>query len=57
MNLFQMIIIDMGISEGVDKFPGLQATYLGNHQGKEGIGGDIKGNAQKYVRTALVELA
>ena len=55
--LFPMIGIKVQIPKGVNEFVGLQVAYFCNHHREEGIGGDVEGNAQKKIGTALVELA
>jgi len=47
----------VGVAEAVDEFAGLQTGNLGDHQGQEGVAGDIEGHAEEDVSRALVELA
>ena len=52
-----MVAVDVRVSGGVDEFSGLQAANLSYHHGEEGVGGNIEGNAQEHIRTALIQLA
>ena len=52
----QMIGINMGIPRCVDKLSGFQITYLCQHQCQKGIRGNIKGHAEEYIGTTLIEL-
>ena len=54
--LVKMVEVKMRVTDGMDEFSGLRSADLGCHHKKEGIGGDIEGNSQKKVRTALVQL-
>ena len=55
--LIDMVIVDVGIAEGVDEISWLVAANLCNHHCKQGVGGDIERDAQKDISTALIELA
>ena len=55
--LIQVVQIQVRIAQGVNERSRAQIADLGNHQGQQGIGGDVEGHAQKHVGTALVELA
>lgn len=55
--LVQMVSVQMHVSEGMDEFMCDHAGDLRDHHGEQGIGGDIEGHTQKYVCTALVQLA
>ena len=57
MHLIEMVEIDVGVAEGVDKIAGLQPAHLRHHHREQRIGGDVEGYAEEYIRTALVELA
>src|SRR3954462_11774431 len=43
----------MRVAEGEDEFAGLEAGYLGDHQGEEGGGGEVEGHAEEEVGGAL----
>ena len=47
----------MQIPERMYEFLGAEIADLGHHHGKEGIGGDVEGDAEKDVGAPLVELA
>jgi len=55
--LFEVVRVEVEVSKGMDEVAGLVATHLGHHFGEEGVARDVEGNAQKQVRTALIELA
>src|SRR4029453_12821569 len=54
--LVEMVQIEVGVPESVDKLPALQAANLSHHLGQQRIGGDVERNAQKDVRRTLVQL-
>ena len=54
--LIEMIEIQMGVAESVNKLARFESTDLSHHSGQKSVGGDIEGNSEKDVRTALVEL-
>lgn len=45
IRLFEMVEIQMGIAERVDKVPRLQPGHVSNHFSEQGIAGDIEGDA------------
>lgn len=55
--LVDVIVVDVGVAEGVNEIAGLETTGLGNHHGEEGVAGNVEGDAKEYVGGALVELA
>src|SRR3990167_8144540 len=55
--LVQVVQVEVRVAEGVDELARLQAHDLGDHQGQQGVGGDIERHAQEHVGAALVELA
>lgn len=55
--LLEVVGVKMEIAEGVHKVAGFVIEGLGNHHCKEGVAGDIEGDAEKEVGAALVELA
>ena len=56
LHLLQVVEVDVGIAQGVDKVAGAQPRDLGHHLQQQGIGGDVERHAQEDVGTALVEL-
>ena len=48
-DLFQMVKIDMRITECMDKIAWLQFTYLGHHQCQKGVACNVKRNTQKNI--------
>jgi hypothetical protein len=57
VHLLQMVKIEVGVTQGVDKLTRLQIRHLGHHLQQERIGSDIERHAQENVGAALVELA
>src|SRR5208282_2673557 len=55
--LFEVIGIEVQVSEGVDEGARPQLADLGDHHREQGIGADIKRHAQEQVGAALVKLA
>ncbi len=55
--LIDMIFIEMGIPQNMDKLPRLEAGHMGYHVGQQRIRGDIERHAQKNIGAALIELA
>src|ERR1700748_2119239 len=55
--LFEVVVVQMYITKGVDEFAGFQSAYLCHHQRQQGIGSDVERDAQKSIRTALIQLA
>ena len=55
--LFQMIDVQMGVTQCVNELPRLQIGDLGNHGCQQGVGGNVEGDAEKRIGTALIELA
>lgn len=47
LRLVQMVCVKMQVAEGVDEFPRFQIADLRNHQGQQGVAGNIEGHAQK----------
>jgi signal peptidase I len=56
LRLFEMVVVQMNVSERVDELAGLEIAYLGDHQGQQGVGRYIKGNAEEDVGAALIKL-
>ena len=57
INLFEMIGINVGVAESMDEIAYLQSTVVSNQVRQQSVGGDVEGNAQKAIRTTLVQLA
>ena len=55
--LIQMIHIEVEVTEGMDKFLRLQTAHLCDHQGKQGVGGNVERDTEEEICAALVELA
>ena len=55
--LLKVVHVEMEVSESVDELLGLQSTDLSDHHREQGVGGDVKGDAEEEIRAALVELA
>ena len=53
--LLDVVEVEVGVASGVDQFTGSEAAHLCHHQGEQGIGGNVEGNAQESVGRALVE--
>ena len=47
----------MRVAQRVHEVSRLEAAHLRDHQGKQGIGGNIEGYAEENIRAALVKLA
>ena len=56
LHLFDEVVVDVHIAEGVDKFARLQTAYLCHHHSEEGVRRDVERYAEKHICTALVEL-
>src|SRR5690606_5832925 len=54
--LFKMVVVDVYIAKCVYILSDLQAANLRHHHLQQSIAGDIEGNAQKHIGTALVKL-
>lgn len=52
-----MVGVNVGVSDGVDKVPRLETAHVSNHVGKESIGRDIERYSQAHIGAALVHLA
>ena len=57
IRLLKMVCIQVGISKAVDKITRLKVANLSQHDGQEGIGGNIERDTQKDIGTALIQLA
>ena len=42
VRLLQVVHIQVRVTQRMHELAGLQAGYLGNHQGEQGIGGDVE---------------
>ena len=56
-SLIKVVLIEVEISEGVNEVTSFVSTYLSDHHGEKSVGGDVKGDAEEEVCTALIELA
>lgn len=54
---FDVVEVDVGISQNVHKLARLEAADLSHHEGEQRIGCDIEGDTQPQVRATLVHLA
>lgn len=57
VNLFEVVAVDVQVSEGVNELAGFEPGDLRQHAGQECVGGDVERDSQKEVRASLVELA
>ncbi len=55
--MFEVVGVEMGIAEGMDKVAGPVAGDLCDHHGEQGVGSDVEGDAEENVSRALIELA
>jgi len=55
--LVKVVRIKVEVAEGMDEFAGAEVADLRDHEGEEGVGGDVEGNAEEKIGAALVELA
>ena len=55
--LVEVVRVEVEVAEGVDELAGAEVADLRDHQGEEGVGGDVEGDAEEEVGAALVELA
>ena len=54
--LLQVVQIQVRVTQCVHELAGRKAGHLGNHQGEQGIGGDVKGNTQENICATLIKL-
>lgn len=54
LNLLEVVAVDVRVSTCPDEVPDLQVTLLGHHVDQQRVAGDVKGNSQEHVSTALV---
>lgn len=54
--LFQVIAVQMEVAERMDEFPRTEVGHPGDHEGQQGIAGNIERHSEKSVRRSLVEL-
>lgn len=55
--LFDMIVVEVDIPEGVNEFTGLETANLRDHEGEQCVGGDIERHPEKNIGAALIKLA
>lgn len=53
----QMVLVEVAVAKGMNKFPHFQIALLGNHVGQQSVRGDVEWHAEEQIRAALVELA
>src|SRR5690606_40936237 len=53
----QVVLIEVTVTEGMDKLTHLQIALLGDHMSQQRIGRNVERNAQEQVGTALIQLA
>lgn len=54
--LINMIVIDVGISERMNKGSSFESCYFCYHHEEDRVRSDIKWNSEKYISASLVEL-
>ena len=52
-----MVLVDVVVSQGVDKVPGLEAGDVRDHVSQERVRRNVERHAQAHVGRALVQLA
>lgn len=52
--LFQVVVVEVDVPEGMDEFARFEVRYLGDHHGQQGIGGNVEGNPDESVGASLV---
>ena len=57
VSLLKVIVVQVGVAQGVNKDTWFEMADLGHHVGQECVRGNVERNAKKYVSTSLVELA
>lgn len=57
LRLLDMVVVDVNISKGVHEVPELEACYLRDHAGQQGVGRDVERDAQEQVGASLIKLA
>jgi hypothetical protein len=55
--LLDVVCVEVQVAESVNKGSRFESADLRDHEGQEGIGGDIERNTQEQIRAALVKLA
>ena len=56
LDLIEMVEIDVGIAESMDKRAWLEACNLCHHHDKQSVGGDVERHTEEGVGAALIEL-
>lgn len=56
VRLLEVIHVYMGVTERVNKLSRAEPGYLGDHHRQQGIGRDVKGQAEEYVSATLIKL-
>ncbi len=52
-----MVRVQVQVAERVDEVARLESGDLGNHEGQQGVTGDVEGDTEEEIGAALVELA
>ena len=55
-HLLEVVVVDMGITERVDKLAGFQLCHLRHHQEEKGVGSDVEWHPKEDVGRALIQL-
>ncbi len=55
-DLFDVIVVDVCVSESVDEFTGLEAGDLSHHHGQQRVRRDVEWNTEKQIGAPLIEL-
>lgn len=56
VGLLKMIVVKVNIAERMNEIARFHIAYLGNHEGKQRVGSNIKWHTQKHICRALVQL-
>ena len=57
LQLLYVVVVDVGIPEGMYEITYLELTNLGHHMHQKCVRCDVERHAQENIRTALVQLA
>ena len=55
--LLDMVAVQMGIAERMDKLTGFQFAHLRHHHGQQCVAGDVERYAKEDIGATLVKLA
>ena len=56
LGLIEVIVVEVGITKGVDEGARFEPAYLGHHVCQQGIGCNVERDTEKHISTALIEL-